>query len=130
MMFDEPWPEGLDTVRAAVMGELSKGVCNGSLDAHYIEDIARGTYTLRFEAEFLQAHGKPEVVARTAVPLDWWQAFRGRWFPDWWLDRHPVKQRVIETLVTHRHLCPHLEIPDRSVHAAFLRQVLGRQETP
>ena len=26
-------------------------------------------------------------------PMDWWQAFRARWFPRWWLVRHPVMYR-------------------------------------
>ena len=29
------------------------------------------------------------------VPLDWWQAFRLRWLPSWWLDRHPIRWRKI-----------------------------------
>ena len=27
-------------------------------------------------------------------PADWWQAFRARWFPRWWLTRHPVRERA------------------------------------
>jgi hypothetical protein len=29
------------------------------------------------------------------VPVDWWQAFRARWLPKWWLRRHPVQMREL-----------------------------------
>jgi hypothetical protein len=29
-------------------------------------------------------------------PADWWQAFRVRWFPKWWLRRWPPKYREID----------------------------------
>ena len=37
-------------------------------------------------------HGMPKerVVVDSKWPRDWWQAFRERWFPGWWLKRHPV----------------------------------------
>lgn len=28
-------------------------------------------------------------------PADWWQAFKGRWFPRWLLRRFPVRETVV-----------------------------------
>jgi hypothetical protein len=32
-----------------------------------------------------------ERVKEIKYPLDWWQAFRERWLPKFWLTRHPVR---------------------------------------
>lgn len=34
-------------------------------------------------------------LAKEEYPKDWWQAFRNRWFPNWWLKKHPVEYRKI-----------------------------------
>lgn len=41
--------------------------------------------------------GEHESLQRQEIkyPRDWWQAFRERWFPAWWLKRYPVKYREI-----------------------------------
>lgn len=36
---------------------------------------------------------KREVIK---YPLDWWEAFKARWFPAWLLERYPVLYRVHE----------------------------------
>jgi hypothetical protein len=46
-----------------------------------------------------------------AVPKDWWQHFKQRWFPGWALRRWPVQYRIIEreyrkTIVK---MCPHFD---------------------
>lgn len=43
-------------------------------------------------------------------PADWWQAFRARWFPRWWLRRWPVRYERRQ-LVAHE-LYPELKMPD------------------
>lgn len=121
---------GLDVVTACVIADISRGVTNGSVRFDLVEDIARDLWTIRFQAEFLRAHGKAQVEKREAVPLDWWQAVRQRWCPGWWLDRHPVKMRVIEVRVTHQHLCPHVETHDRAAHYHFLQQVQAMAGRP
>ncbi len=35
----------------------------------------------------------PELEERW--PADWWQAFRERWFPAWWLRRWPVRYKSV-----------------------------------
>lgn len=33
-------------------------------------------------------------TATIQYPLDWWQAFKERWFPGWLIKRYPVKYRI------------------------------------
>ena len=54
-------------------------------------------------------------------PDDWWQAFRARWFPKWWLKRYPVKNRVIPCeKVVRVNCCPHLPHNRHKRHHMFL----------
>jgi hypothetical protein len=65
-------------------------------------------------------------------PDGWWQEFRERWLPRWWLRRWPVRMdsREVVTRVEHKHLrlCPHVDIPrgDR-VHFAWVSGANERQ---
>jgi hypothetical protein len=43
-------------------------------------------------------------------PQDWWQAFRERWFPAWWLNRWPVKYKRISVHKAIYRICPHLNM--------------------
>lgn len=60
-------------------------------------------------------HAIPEerVTVDEKYPRDWWQAFRERWFPQWWLNRHPVMYReiYINKVVKYGPVCPHLNQP-------------------
>lgn len=33
---------------------------------------------------------KGSTISEISYPSDWWQAFRERWLPKWWLNGHPV----------------------------------------
>lgn len=73
----------------------------------------------------------PAVDVEEKYPEDWWQAFRERWLPRWWLKRYPV---VYQTISVHRpkvsiheqkiRVCPHLDIMvrDNQSHYQFLAQ--------
>ncbi|HEY3499508.1 MAG TPA: hypothetical protein VGK73_32685 [Polyangiaceae bacterium] len=37
----------------------------------------------------------PMVLPSYSYPLDWWQAFKGRWFPQWALKRWPVRNKTV-----------------------------------
>lgn len=42
-------------------------------------------------------------------PADWWQAFRERWVPAWWLRRWPVQyERVDVDIQQYGPICPEL----------------------
>lgn len=38
--------------------------------------------------------GEKANSASVSYPADWWQAFRARWFPGWWLARYPVRYQT------------------------------------
>lgn len=42
------------------------------------------------------------------VPILWWDAFKLRFFPAWWLRRWPAQERWIATRVRRFHVCPHV----------------------
>lgn len=46
---------------------------------------------VRFVAEIAGRSARFEERADVSYPSDWWQAFRERWLPAWWLRRHPVR---------------------------------------
>ena len=74
-------------------------------------DHTVGSLFRQMRAYVLGVPHRQESVVR--VPADWWQAFKQRWAPPWWLRRHPI---VEETICTHstiwRAVCPHLPIPE------------------
>jgi hypothetical protein len=54
-------------------------------------------------------------------PADWWQAFRERWAPRWWLARHPVRYEELHVdEQKYGPICPHLPSDDRSLHLEWL----------
>lgn len=54
-------------------------------------------------------------------PDGWWQAFRQRWFPGWWLKRYPVKNcQVLCQKNVRVNVCPHLPHDPRERHIKFL----------
>lgn len=65
-----------------------------------------------------------EELARVSVsyPDGWWQAFRQRWLPRWWLARYPVREKYFELVANG--LYPKLSMPNQ--YGA--RVVLYRQE--
>jgi len=80
---------------------------------------------IRFTAKIFGREVNQEIVdvMYEDVPTDWWQHFRMRWFPGWWIRRWPVVTRQIKTAETHRrvHVCPHLEGPKEKSHFTFLK---------
>jgi hypothetical protein len=61
------------------------------------------------------------VVVHRQWPTDWWQAFRERWFPQWWLKRHPVKyERIDVDKQLYAAVCPHVEVQDHKEHLKWL----------
>jgi hypothetical protein len=46
------------------------------------------------------------------MPEDWWQAFKERWFPKWYLKRNPVK--YITKRIEAKALYPKLRMPSQT----------------
>lgn len=87
-------------------------------------DMMAGCLVMRLRADLLgrkvKEEVKDEVVAR--VPTDWWQAFRARFFPAWWLEMYPVRMRDIYASVLRQrfHLCQHLKTDKSQTHVHFM----------
>ena len=47
-------------------------------------------------------------------PRDWWQAFRARWLPEWWLSRRPVVNTSVTVTFEQKAIFPfaNLTLPD------------------
>lgn len=89
-----------------------------------ISDVVFKLLGKKWDEEIVQS---TEVIEFKA-PLDWWQAFRERWFPRWWLRRHPVRYRVerrevLKRVTVHRYnVCPHIKVQDNTPHVAWLME--------
>jgi hypothetical protein len=65
--------------------------------------------------QFKDESDSKEVVFTYKVDADWWQSFRARWSPRWWLRKHPVKTRdvvskqYVDRVVKVFNVCPHLK---------------------
>jgi hypothetical protein len=72
--------------------------------------------------------GEKLQVVEASAPADWWQAFRERWMPKWWLDRWPVKRNWWR--LSARALYPRISLPDAQhyVHLAKLGPMQYRPE--
>lgn len=65
--------------------------------------------------------GKQKIDIDIRYPEDWWQAFRDRWFPRWYLSRRPsrfVHKEVHESVF--KAVCPHLDLDDKAIHVQWL----------
>lgn len=78
---------------------------------------------LRFVGDELVLQARQQVLGTTLervvveYPADWWQAFRQRWAPAWWLRRYPVccTRRTVEV----RALYPKLALPASEARAVL-----------
>lgn len=54
-------------------------------------------------------------------PKDWWQAFKERWAPKFIKRRWPVQyEEYSYHKVFPRRICPHIEVPEKETHLAWL----------
>lgn len=60
-----------------------------------------------------------ENMGEFKYPADWWQAFKGRYFPYWILKRYPVKYNTVQAAVIYPEYKPALE--DETHRKIFLR---------
>ncbi len=80
-------------------------------------EIAGGDVIVRMEKICLS--GKEKIIKEMQYPRDWWQAFRERWLPKWWLRLYPVQYKKVVTREIIK-MCPHLAVPDGKPHVMFL----------
>lgn len=65
-------------------------------------------------------YGRIAEQEEVKYPADWWEAFKGRWFPAWAKERWPVRYRWIT--LTARELYPMVKMP-RHKHAIVIQKV-------
>lgn len=95
--------------------QLRDAVSIESVYDHMIQGFA---YKLRYE--ILGQQLEERVVE---YPADWWQAFRSRWFPSWWLRRRPVRFEQVRMRLLG--LYPQIPIDQRPVYHVDIGPVDG-----
>jgi len=58
-----------------------------------------------------EVYGRELERVEVRYPLDWWEAFKDRWFPAWAKARWPVRWKTEQ--ITAMELYPKLAMPDR-----------------
>lgn len=134
-----PYAEGLDQVPEDVLPSAEE--TNAAAEEVFSQQLPiylNNTYDTRYDvkpemvdhhARFIHAQftrmvqglGGVEVRWHARWPKDWWQAFRDRWFPKWWLKRHPVEYEVYEgSELVFKAVCPHLQTEEEGKHVRWL----------
>lgn len=94
-----------------------------------VRDVVADGIVYELSAYFLGRDVRTEVVERLWIADGWWDSFKVRYFPDWLLFRFPDRGKHVELVVTHTHVCPHLDLvtreEDRRVHLRFLVAIEG-----
>ncbi len=114
-----------EVIRMAVQSHLSRHCLeNLRFDTKAMIDNITGDMVFQLVAGISGKQEKTEV----SYPADWWQALRQRWFPRWWLKRHPVQFKRIVTTTTH--LCPHLPIGEHRTQHYHLQWLMKEESQP
>lgn len=96
---------------------------NGNLEL-WTAWVERETRKLAVELHYTILRGNLEWKEDARYyehPDGWWQAFRARWFPKWWLNRYPVRtHKVLCQKVVRVNVCPHLPHDPQKRHIEFL----------
>lgn len=61
-----------------------------------------------------------EETSTTITPRTWWEMLKRDHFPQWLLERFPVRYDVHEHVKAIYHICPHLEAGPRQDHVQFI----------
>ena len=64
-----------------------------------------------------EVYGREMERIEVRYPLDWWEAFKERWFPAWAKERWPV--RWVTEQITARELYPRVALPDKGPQIAL-----------
>jgi hypothetical protein len=73
----------------------------------FFDDKVMGQFIAQLEC-WASGLGEQTLSIHEQWPRDWWQAFRERWFPRWWLKKHPIKYKHIHVeQKIYKAVCPH-----------------------
>lgn len=62
--------------------------------------------------------GQKDMSRRVAVPVDWWQHVKLRFFPEWAKRLWPVRLEVLT--ISDVRVCPHLPLVNMIEHVKFV----------
>lgn len=92
----------------------------GNVRAQAIVDDEQKRLLIRMDSSILAMPTK-RITVKRQWPRDWWQSFRERWFPAWWLRKHPIQYDSINIdEQQYGPLCPHLISDPQKSHLHFL----------
>ncbi len=132
------WPDVISDenhARAKLHEYVAERIRLGSIE--YFSDAALGTMDAELESfldqaiegvglrlrAYVYAMPKETIEIHLKYPDDWWQAFRERWFPDWWLRRWPVVYDLID--ISEKRfgpVCPHLAGSHNTDHLQWMAE--------
>lgn len=99
-----------------------KGLGDTAIQHRAWLDREMNSMVLSLEAKLLGVPSE-RIVVHACYPCDWWQAFRERWFPQWWLRRWPVKyERIDIDEQKFAAVCPHATAVSHEDHLRWLKQ--------
>jgi hypothetical protein len=78
--------------------------------------------TLYYElTTYIHTIGEENVELYVKYPMDWWEAFKERWFSKWLLVKYPVKYKEVYIVETkYKAVCPHLIQEDKETHLKWM----------
>jgi hypothetical protein len=98
-------------------------------------DFVSRDIVLRFETFLLGRKVREEIKEQQVIFYSWWDFFKARHCPIWFIKRFPIKQHLQPIVINHYHICPHTGImmnPNRIYeeieHLEFLKGI--QEERP
>jgi hypothetical protein len=109
-----------EKVRFACMCWLSAHAVKDAVSLRVIVDPTMEGLMVQLR-DFVLAIPEDRIEIQRRYPRDWWQAFRERWFPRWWLSRRPVDYEEIDIdEPKFGPVCPHSAAVPFKEHIGFL----------
>ena len=115
----------LERMRIAATMQISKDLVEHfamppKVDIASGVDLISNAITLRVVQ---MVYGRTMEEVRAEYPVDWWQAFKERWFPAWAKKRWPVEW--VRVRLEAKELYPKLSVPDYQPYLQLYRHCNG-----
>ena len=105
-----------------VSGRLPDHICADAVTLRTEFDNMMGGLVVRLYAAVYGRKSDHQVMV--SYPMDWWQAFRERWFPKIWLQAYPVIYK--DVVVSADEFLPF--VPPIPNHTHIIRRVYVEDE--
>lgn len=85
------------------------------------EDVSRHLVAQLTMYCVTKEQNQEKMQGSVSYPSTWWQFFKRRYFPKWWLKKYPVKvTRINYDMMRVFKICPHIETKENATHAEWL----------